>query len=77
MHKDKLLATFDVLGEWYAQPAIRGCPFINAVLKLANANHPAHHVSVTLREAIRTHVMKLAIAAGVRDHWKRNGGECL
>lgn len=65
--KDKLLATFDVLGEWYAQPDFRGCPFINAVLELANANHPAHHVSVTLREAIRTHVMKLATAAGVRE----------
>jgi AcrR family transcriptional regulator len=65
--KDKLLATFDVLGEWYAQPDFRGCPFINAVLELANANHPAHHVSVTLREAIRTHVMKLATAVGVRD----------
>lgn len=65
--KDKLLATFDVLGEWYAQPDFRGCPFINAVLELANANHPAHQVSVTLREAIRTHVMKLATAAGVRD----------
>ena len=65
--KDKLLATFDVLGEWYAQPNFRGCPFINAVLELANANHPAHHVSVTLREATRTHVMRLATEAGVRD----------
>lgn len=65
--KDKLLATFDVLGEWYAQPDFRGCPFINAVLELANANHPAHQVSVTLREAIRTHVMRLATAAGVRN----------
>lgn len=63
--KEKLLATFDVLGEWYAQPDFRGCPFINAVLELANANHPAHHVSVTLREAIRTHIMKLATEAGV------------
>jgi len=65
--KEKLLATFDVLGEWYAQPDFRGCPFINAVLELANANHPAHHVSVTLREAIRTHIMKLATEAGVGD----------
>jgi len=65
--REKLLATFDVLGEWYAQPDFRGCPFINAVLELANANHPAHHVSVTLREAIRTHIMQLATQAGVRE----------
>ncbi|NMG05988.1 TetR/AcrR family transcriptional regulator [Brasilonema sp. UFV-L1] len=64
--KEKLLAIFDVLGEWYAQPDFRGCPFINAVLEIADANHPAHHVSVSLREAIRTHVMQLAIEAGVR-----------
>ncbi len=64
---EKLLATFDVLGEWYGQPDFRGCPFINAVLELANANHPAHHVSVRLREAIRTHIMNLATEAGVRN----------
>lgn len=65
--KEKLLATFDVLGEWYAEPDFRGCPFINAVLELANANHPVHHVSVKLRSAIRIHIMKLATEAGVRD----------
>lgn len=65
--KEKLLATFDVLGEWYAQPDFRGCPFINAVLELANANHPVHHVSARLREAIRTHIKNLATEAGVRD----------
>jgi AcrR family transcriptional regulator len=65
--KEKLLATFDVLGEWYTQPGFRGCPFINAVLELANANHPAHQVSARLREAIRTHIKKLATEAGVGD----------
>ena len=65
--KEKLLTSFDVLGQWYAEPDFRGCPFINAVLELADANHPAHHVSVNLREAIRTHVMKLAEEAGVRN----------
>ncbi len=63
--KEKLLASFDVLGQWYAQPDFRGCPFINAVLEIANAEHPAHHVSVHLREAIRVHIMKLATEAGV------------
>ncbi|PMB51180.1 TetR/AcrR family transcriptional regulator [Fischerella sp. JS2] len=65
--KEKLLATFDVLGEWYAQPDFRGCPFINAVLEIADANHPVHKVSVSLREAIRTHIVKLAIEAEIRN----------
>lgn len=45
---ERLLATFDVLGAWYAQPDFRGCPFINAVLEIADSSHPAHQVSVDL-----------------------------
>jgi AcrR family transcriptional regulator len=65
--KERLLATFDVLQEWYAKPNFRGCPFINAVLEIADATHPVHQVSVDLREVIRTYIMQLASEAGVRD----------
>jgi len=65
--KERLLATFDVLQGWYANPDFRGCPFINAVLEIADASHPAHQVSVRLRETIRTYIMQLATEAGVRD----------
>ncbi|MBE9044447.1 TetR/AcrR family transcriptional regulator [Pleurocapsales cyanobacterium LEGE 10410] len=65
--KEQLLATFDVLREWYASPGFRGCPFINAVLEIADASHQAHHVSVNLRESIRQIVMRLATEAGVQN----------
>lgn len=65
--KEQLLATFDVLREWYASPGFRGCPFINAVLELADASHKAHHVSIDLRESIRQIVMRLAAQAGVQN----------
>lgn len=65
--KERLLATFDVLQSWYAKPDFRGCPFINAVLEIADASHPVHHVSVRLREHIRTYIMQLASEAGVHD----------
>ncbi len=65
--KERLLATFDVLQSWYADPNFRGCPFINAVLEIADAAHPAHHVSMNVRESIRQYVMRLAAEAGVRD----------
>ena len=65
--KEQLLATFDVLQGWYANPDFRGCPFINAVLEIADASHPAHQVSVQLREAIRLYIMQLASEADVRD----------
>jgi hypothetical protein len=65
--KERLLATFDVLQSWYAEPNFRGCPFINAVLEIADASHPAHQVSVNLREAIRVYIVKLASESGMRD----------
>ncbi len=65
--KERLLATFDVLREWYASPDFRGCPFINAVLEIADASHPAHDVSVGVRESIRIQIKELAEQAGVKD----------
>jgi AcrR family transcriptional regulator len=65
--KEKLLATFDVLREWYASPDFRGCPFINAVLEIADASHPAHEVSIRVRESIRMQIKQLAEEAGVKD----------
>ena len=65
--KEQLLATFDVMREWYASPGFRGCPFINAVLEIADASHKAHHVSIDLRESIRKIVMRLAAECGVEN----------
>ncbi|WP_319421517.1 TetR/AcrR family transcriptional regulator [Pleurocapsa sp. FMAR1] len=65
--KERLLATFDVLREWYASPDFRGCPFINAVLEIADASHPAHEVSIKVRESIRMQIKQLAEQAGVED----------
>ena len=65
--KERLLATFDVLQGWYANPNFRGCPFINAVLEIADATHPAHDVSMSVRESIRQYVMCLAAEAGVKN----------
>lgn len=65
--KERLLSTFDVLREWYASPNFRGCPFINAVLEIADASHKAHQVSIDLRESIRQIIRQLAAEAGVKD----------
>lgn len=65
--KERLLATFDVLRDWYASPNFRGCPFINAVLEIADASHKAHHVSIDLRESIRQIIVRLAAEAGVKN----------
>ncbi len=65
--KEQLLSTFDVLRDWYASPNFRGCPFINAVLEIADASHKAHQVSIDLREAIRQIILRLATEAGIKN----------
>ena len=65
--KERLLATFDVLREWYASPNFRGCPFINAVLEIADASHKAHQVSIDLRESIRQIIARLAAEANIKN----------
>lgn len=65
--KERLLSTFDVLRDWYASPNFRGCPFINAVLEIADASHKAHQVSIDLRESIRQIIMQLAAEAGIKN----------
>jgi AcrR family transcriptional regulator len=63
--KERLMAMFDVLEEWFASAEFRGCPFINAVAELADAEHPAHRAALGPRQAIRTYVKKLAEEAGL------------
>ncbi|KOP27301.1 transcriptional regulator [Hapalosiphon sp. MRB220] len=65
--KEQLLETFNILEEWYLNPNFRGCPFLNAVFELADTEHPAHQVSVMLRQAIRIHIIELAKEAGLRN----------
>ncbi len=63
--KQKILASFDVLEEWYSSPDFYGCPFVKAVLEIADAEHPAHQISVMVRQSIRTQILQLAFEAGV------------
>ena len=36
--RDRLLAVFDVLQDWFADPGFYGCPFINAVAEFDTGN---------------------------------------
>ena len=51
--QEKILAVFDVLFSWAAQPEFRGCAFINSSVELANPEHQGfqiavHHKRVTI-----------------------------
>jgi AcrR family transcriptional regulator len=63
----RLLAIFDVLGEWFAQDEFEGCSFINVMLELDDRRHAVRRESVARLAAIRAFVAELAQAAGVGD----------
>lgn len=63
----RLLAVFDALGLWSAEPRYRGCSFANAAAELADYDHPARRVVSAHKQAMRQRLTELAQAAGVAD----------
>src|SRR4051794_5317069 len=62
---ERLLAIFDVFGEWFARADFEGCSFINVLLEVGEPGHPVREASVRHLTAIRGYVADLAEAAGV------------
>lgn len=63
--REKILASFDLLREWYVSPEFHGCPFIKAALEIADVSHPVNQVTVMVRQSIRTYMFKLALEANI------------
>ena len=61
----RLLAIFDVFGEWFEREDFEGCSFINVMLEVADPEHPVRQASVRYLTAIRAYVADLAEQAGV------------
>lgn len=63
----RLLAIFDVFGEWFAEPDFEGCSFINVMLEISERDSPVRQASVAQLENIRAFLGDLAAAAGIAD----------
>jgi len=63
----RLLAIFDVFGEWFAKPDFEGCSFINVLLEFDEAEHRVRQASVLHLANIRDFLRGLAEEAGVED----------
>ena len=57
--RERLLAIFDVLVEWFEQPDFRGCAFINSTVELVNREHPGYQVAVQHQQAIADYILGL------------------
>lgn len=65
--RDRLLAIFDVLKEWFEQPDFRGCAFINSSVELVDPNHPGYQVAVEHQRTILSYLLNLLKAAELPD----------
>ncbi|MEV6367393.1 TetR/AcrR family transcriptional regulator [Micromonospora musae] len=74
--EDRILAVFDLLGEWFQTPDYRGCPFINAAAECGS--EPAvTEVTAQHRGWVRELFGGLLKQAGVRDVSKPVDQLCL
>ena len=65
--RERLLAIFDVFGEWFEREDFEGCSFINVMLELSDREDPGRLASVQHLSVIREFLAGLATEAGVAD----------
>ncbi|MDD4915554.1 MAG: TetR/AcrR family transcriptional regulator [Methylococcales bacterium] len=63
--KEKLLAIFDIIGEWLNIPEFRGCAFINAAAEFPVEGNPVHQVSAEFYDHFRVFISDLASQCGI------------
>ena len=63
----RLLAIFDVFGEWFHTPDFEGCTFIQILLEHTDLTDPVRVATVANLEHIRGFLRELATDAGISD----------
>jgi AcrR family transcriptional regulator len=63
----RLLAIFEIFGEWFARSDFEGCSFITVLLEVTSPNSPVRQASVQHLANIRSYLCGLAAQAGVAD----------
>jgi AcrR family transcriptional regulator len=63
----RLLAIFDVFGEWFQTADFDGCAFLTTMIEVKDLDSPVRQASVEYLAHIREFVMALAAAAGISD----------
>lgn len=65
--RDRLLAMFDALGEWFVDDKFRSCMFIKAASEYQDPTNPIHAASAEHKRLIFAYVRDLAIRAGADE----------
>ena len=65
--RERLLACFDALGEWFAEPTFSGCMFINAASEFADPDDPIHAACAEHKRLVLNYIRDHAREAGADD----------
>jgi len=63
----RLLAIFDLFGDWFRSPDFEGCAFIRVLLEITDPASDVRQASVRSLANIRVYLADLAAAAGIAD----------
>jgi AcrR family transcriptional regulator len=75
--RNKLLAVFDALEEWFKRPDFHGCMFINAAAEFPRVSDPIHREASRHKQLVREFVIGLIESTAVRDPVSLADGLCL
>jgi AcrR family transcriptional regulator len=65
--RERLLAIFDVFGEWFGEADFEGCAFVSILLELSDPDDPVRQAAIRHLANIRVIVGELADQAGIED----------
>ena len=65
--RDRLLAAFDILAEWFVQPEFSGCMFVKASAEYGAKDDPIHAAAAEHKRLVAAYLSELAAAAGAED----------
>ncbi len=66
-HRERLLAVFDALSDWFASEEFRGSAFINTRVEIPDPDHPANRAAAEHVAAVRRFLRRLAEEAAEPD----------
>jgi AcrR family transcriptional regulator len=64
---ERLLAIFELFGEWFARPNFEGCSFVTTLLEVTDRDSAVRQACVKHLANIRSYLCELATEAGVAD----------
>jgi AcrR family transcriptional regulator len=65
--RQRLLAVFDILKEWFAEPSFKGCMFIKASAEFQDPQHPVYVQSAEHKRLLKSAFQEMAEEAGATD----------